>query len=273
MNSTLDSTTIFVINLKKDIEKKEHMLKICKAFSLDCNFIDAVYGKTLSEEEIGKHYAKDMATKYSDRGMSLGEIGCLLSHKYIYQKMIDEEIEQALILEDDIEFSDDIKNVFDSMDLFPKNWEVLLLGHHSHTARDDETKASIWWKQHISTEYKLIRPSEKGKGTYGYLINNRGAKKLLGTLDQYYKPIDHYTGNDKEVNIYAISPVQIKIHTEMSDQHHSMDDRTDAQKKIVANNRAKKMSLKQILRSLRLFDFIVYLRDSFKMILPLKKYK
>ena len=273
MKSTLDSTTLFVINLKRDIEKKEHMLKLCKAFSLNCHFIDAVYGKSLSEEEIGKHYAKKMATKYSGRGMSRGEIGCLLSHKHIYQTMIDEEIEQALILEDDCEFCDDIEEVFDHMDLFPNNWEVILLGHKSNFGYDTETKASIWWKQHISTKYKLIRPSDIGYGTHGYLINNRGAKRLLGKLDQYYKPIDHYTGNDKEVNVYAISPVAIKLHPNMSQNYHSMDDRADTVKRMVADNKTKKLSLKQLLRSLGLFDPLVSLRDSFKMILPIRKYK
>ena len=273
MNNALNSITVFVINLKKDIEKKEHMLKLCKTFSLNCHFIDAVYGKLLSAEEISKYYAKKMAIKYSERGMSMGEIGCLLSHKNIYQKMIDEKIEQALILEDDIEFCNDIEKVFDNMDLFPKNWEIVLLGHHSHIARDVETKASIWWKQYITKKYKLIRPSEIGKGTYGYLINNRGARKLLGTLDQFYKPIDHYTGNDKEVNIYTINPAPIRVHTYLSDYKHSMDDRTNAQKKILAENRAKKISPKQLLRSLGLFDFIVSLRDIFRMILPIRKYK
>lgn len=273
MSNKLDSIKVFVVNLKKDIEKKDHMLKLCKKFSLDCHFIDAVDGKLLSEEEISKNYDNEKAIKYSRREMSRGEIGCLLSHKHIYQKMINENIEQALILEDDIEFCNDIRNVLYSIDLFPKNWEVILLGHHSYAARDTETQASIWWRQHISTKFNLIRPSEIGKGTYGYLINNRGAKKLLGTLDQYHKPIDHYTGNDKEVNVYAISPVLIAVHSEMSDHHHSMDDRTDAQKKLMADDKTEKLSPRQLLRSLGLFNLIVSLRDTFRMILPLKKYK
>jgi len=273
MNSILNSTTVFVINLKKDIEKKEHMLKLCKAFSLNCNFFEAIYGKSLSTEKINRHYAKKKAVKYSNGGLNLGEIGCLLSHKHIYQTMVNEEIEQTLILEDDIEFSNDIEKVFDNINSFPDNWEVILLGHHSHAGRNIETKANIWWNQYISRKYTLIRPSENGYGTYGYLINNKGAKKLLNTLDQYYKPIDHYTGKDKEVNVYAISPAPINIHTYMSDNHHSMDDRTDTQNKIVANNKAKKISLKNQLRSLGIFEHIVSLRDYLKMILPLRKYK
>lgn len=273
MSTNLDSITVFVVNLEKDIEKKEHMLKLCKAFSLNCHFIDAVYGKSLSEEEIGKHYAKEMATKYLGRGLSRGEIGCLLSHKHIYQIMIDEEIEQALILEDDCEFSDDIEKVFDHMDLFPNNWELVLLGHKSHLGHDTEARASIWWKQHISTKYKLIRPSDIGYGTHGYLINNKGARKLLSKLDQYYKPIDHYTGNDREINVYAISPVAIKLDSNMSQKNDSMDDRADTVKRMVADNKTKKLSLNPLLRSLGLFDPLVSLRDSFKMILPIRRYK
>jgi len=272
MSNTLSSTTVFVINLKKDKEKKEHMLKICKAFSLDCKFFDAVYGKSLSHEEIEQSYLRKKSIKYSRKEMNLGEIGCLLSHKSIYQIIIDEKIEQALILEDDIEFSNDIEMIFSNISLFPKNWEIVLLGHHSGT-RNIETRANIWWRRYISTKYILMRPSGIGYGTYGYLINNKGAKKLFSTLQQYHKPIDHYTGNDKEVNVYAISPAPIRIHTEMSDHHHSMEDRINSQKKIAAVNKAKKMSPKQLLRSLGLFDTILSLRASFRMILPIKKYK
>jgi len=273
MNSILNTITVFVVNLKKDKEKKEHMLELCKKFSLNCHFIDAVYGKSLSEEEIRKHYAQEMAIKYTKRKMSRGEIGCLLSHKNIYQKMLDNDLTQALILEDDIEFDEDIIELFEYIKVFPNNWELILLGHHSRIGRYVNTKGSIWWKQILSKKYKLIRPSDVGRGTYGYLINKKGASKLLNTLDQYYKPIDHYTGHDKEINVYAISPAPIRIHTEMSDHHHSMYDRKKDLKRIVTENKSKKMHPKQLLRSLGLFHTLVSFRDYFKTFLPLKKYK
>jgi len=274
MNNSLDSVTIFVVNLKKDIEKKEHMLKLCKTFSLNCHFIDAVYGKSLSEEEINRHYLKQKANKYQHKsGLAPGEIGCLLSHKSIYQMIISEDIKHALILEDDIEFDNKVKEIINKLDLFPEDWEVVLLGHHSHTGRNIDTKANIWWKQYVSENYFLARPSEIGYGTYGYLINKRGAQRLLNKLDQYYKPIDHYTGNDRELNVYTINPAVIKIHTDMSDYHHSMDDRKESVTKIIEENKTKILSLNQILRLLGLFNFLVSLRDSFKTILPLRKYE
>ena len=36
---------IFIVNLEKDTGKKEHMKKLCMQFSLDCQFINAIYGK------------------------------------------------------------------------------------------------------------------------------------------------------------------------------------------------------------------------------------
>lgn len=41
---------------------------------------------------------------YSKRPMTLGEIGCFLSHYYIWQKMVESNEQEVLILEDDIKF-------------------------------------------------------------------------------------------------------------------------------------------------------------------------
>lgn len=272
MNEKLTKLPVFIVNLKKDIEKREHMEKLCKKYSLNCRFFDAIYGKCLANEEINQVYAQKKAIKYSKKGLSLSEIGCALSHKYIYQVMIDERITQALILEDDIEFNGDIEEILNNLSLFPDNWETVLLGHHSHRSRDSETRASVWWSKQITPNYQLKRPSEIGYGTYGYLINERGAKKLYLKLDQIYKPIDHYTGNDKDVNVYIVNPAPISIHADMSDNFHSMDDRKNVQMNLKKINESNKLSPKQLLRSLGLFNGVVFMRDLLKTIIPLKKY-
>jgi len=272
MKEKLKNLPVFIVNLKKDIEKKEHMQKLCEKHSLNYRFFDAIYGKHLSNEEINQVYAQKEAVQYSGKGLSLGEIGCALSHKNIYRTIIDEKLEQALILEDDIEFNRNIEEILKSLSLFPTDWEVVLLGHHSYISRESETRSNVWWSRQITPNYQLKRPSEIGYGTYGYLINKRGAQKLFDKLKHIYKPIDHYTGNDKDVNIYIITPAPISIHTDMSDNFHSMDDRMNAQMNLKKINESKKLSPKQLLRSLGLFNSVVLIRDLLKTFIPLKKY-
>lgn len=260
---------IFVINLKKDIEKKDYMLELGNNNSLNFSFIDATYGKDLSEDELHKVYAKEKALNYSKRGLALGEIGCALSHKKIYQKIINEKIEVALVLEDDISFDMNLSVILKSLAKLPNDWEVLLLGHHTYSSRHKDTISSKWWKKKFIDKFFISRPAEMGLGTYGYLINLNGAKKLLNELNTIYKPIDHYTGNDKEVNVYMITPSPIKVYDEMSELFHSMSDRKESQSNLTNQNNNL---IKKYLKYFKVFNLILFLRDLFRQIKPLKKY-
>ena len=138
---------IYIINLKRDFEKKVHMQNICKKFKLNPEFIDAVDGKFLSRKEIKTVYSKEEAIKNIGREMTKGEIACALSHKSIYQKMIDDNIDNALILEDDVDFDDRLLHCLSMIDDFPSErsskWEVVLLGHHSERSRESITKHGV----------------------------------------------------------------------------------------------------------------------------------
>lgn len=46
----------------------------------------------------------DYKDPYHKRPMTLGEVGCFLSHYNIWKRIVDEELNQVLVLEDDIRF-------------------------------------------------------------------------------------------------------------------------------------------------------------------------
>lgn len=94
---------IFIVNLKKSIEKRTQLESQFQKLSIDnYQFIEAVYGADLTEEEI-RGYVYD----YPNCFLTPGEIGCALSHIQIYKMMVEEEIPYALVLEDDVTLPDD----------------------------------------------------------------------------------------------------------------------------------------------------------------------
>ncbi len=222
---------IYIINLKKDIEKKEHMQKLCEKHNLYQEFINAVDGRLLSEENINEIYSSAKAINTIGRELSRGEIGCALSHISIYKKMVNENISEAIVFEDDIEFNNNLLKVLHKINNFPDNWNLVLLGHHACPARDIETHYSFWEKKGLDNTYMIARPAEMGCGTYGYILKLEAAKILLHDLKILEKPIDHYTGIDKKLNLYIVSPAVIKIHDFLSNTYHSMEDRKKLQKK------------------------------------------
>ena len=87
---------IFVINLKRSIDRKHNFQKNWQFASKYIEIIEAVDGNNLSDKELSK-----IAPNYQSLNVTKGEIGCALSHLAIYKKIVNECIPMALILEDD----------------------------------------------------------------------------------------------------------------------------------------------------------------------------
>jgi len=259
MECTTANIPVFIVNLSRDTVKKEHMQALCERFHLSAEFVRAVDGRLLSDAEIEVSYSKARVVKQFDRELSRSEIGCALSHKKIYQKMVDERIGRALILEDDVVFNDDLLKILDGVNHFPDNWNTILLGHHSEKGRDIETLYSFLGRKKLNKQHSFVRPTECACGTYGYIVNLDAATILLDDLKVIYKPIDHYTGVDQALNLYTVNPAVITPHDFLSDHCHSMHERNQMQS---SNRLNKKTTIKRhILNSLHLHGIAVKLRN------------
>lgn len=102
---TLDA--IFMINLERRPERRIKMERSFKEIGLTVENVPAVDGQTLTDEsleKIGVRFLPGYADPYHNRPMTKGEIGCFLSHFWIWEKMRMEKLSEILVLEDDIRF-------------------------------------------------------------------------------------------------------------------------------------------------------------------------
>ncbi len=92
---------VFIISLANATERRERITHIMNELGLEFTFEDAVDGREFNvlQQEI---YDPKKRLRYFAKHLTGGDIGCTLSHKNIYQKIINQKIPQALILEDDI---------------------------------------------------------------------------------------------------------------------------------------------------------------------------
>lgn len=98
---------IFMINLVRRPERRIKMERSFKEIGLDVENVPAIDGKTLTEnylEEIGLKYMPGYADPFHNRPMTKGEIGCFLSHFWIWEKQVVQKLNEVLVLEDDIRF-------------------------------------------------------------------------------------------------------------------------------------------------------------------------
>ena len=193
---------IFVINLKRDHIKKAAMKIRCEEQSLRPTFINAVNGLM----KVGKKEGK-----IQDHNLAPGEIGCALSHKMIYKMIVEKGIAWSVVLEDDVRLGENFPEIIKSFENFPKNCEILLLGHHSCNARDLPTAYAFRCAIHLTGKYRISRPLEDCCGTYGYMISLQGARKLLAKMERIRKPADHYTGDSSNPSLWILNPPVVLI--------------------------------------------------------------
>ena len=254
---------VYVISLKDSVDRQKSIKSQCEKFNITPVFIEAVNGSSLSTSEINKYCQQEKAKQLFGREMLLGEIGCALSHKKIYNKIISENLPYAMIFEDDVLIEKGFNKVIKSILRSDLNWELILLGHHKDISKGLSTPLSIWHRYDITTDSSLNRLADFGFGTYGYMITIEGAKKLIAALDVIYKPIDHYTSNSNIINVYGLYPTVVNVDS-------NFDTLIDYDK--VRKNTSDKSSV-LILRKIGIINTMVKFKSLFKSLKPIKKYK
>ena len=120
---------VFIVSLTQDVEKREVISQILKGFGIKYNFVNAVYGKELSENILNSFRRKSKG-KITGRGFPAtpGEVGCTLSHIDVYKKIVDSDIAWSCILEDDAILDERFENfirTFKEDQLSPKSLYLL----------------------------------------------------------------------------------------------------------------------------------------------------
>ena len=203
---------ILYINLLRRPDRNENIVKsleYLKLFDM-CERVDAVDGKKLKKENISPSlissegiidaYNKDMRVY---EPLTQGGIGCALSHKRVYQKIIDDKINRCLILEDDakfdIDFSDKLKQIEKNV---PQDFDILFLGYHVSYIRKEEN------------DYYFV--PNKTYGLFGYIVSQEGAKKLLEIFPLTYQIDTEISNNMGKFKAYCITPDYHTIYSDRS---------------------------------------------------------
>ena len=193
---------VFVVNMKRSVDRRKIVSKHLKSFGIDFEFFDAVDGKLLSQDYIDIVYDK-AKSKNNWFDLNRAEIGCALSQIGIYKKMIDENIQSAIIFEDDIIINENFvptvteleKKVDPSIDL------VLLGSFQAYYSKLNK-------KYQITENYEIQKMYSLCTGCYGYYITLNGAKICLQKNTPIQRDADGITGDSLFTGhkLYCIKP-------------------------------------------------------------------
>ncbi|XP_044269786.1 glycosyltransferase 25 family member [Tribolium madens] len=184
---TLGFDKIFMINLLRRPERRERMRFCFDELGLQVTIVDAVDGRALNASILQLiSPLPEYADPYHKRPMTLGEIGCFLSHYNIWKDIVRNGYETTLVLEDDIRFEPFFRSKVLNVMADTKRvsgWDLVYFGR-KRLQEDDEP-----WVEGSS----LLVEAGYSYWTLGYVLSLNGAKKLLNAdpLSRLV-PVDEY---------------------------------------------------------------------------------
>ena len=193
----------FVLNLEHNTERKKYMQDLLKDIPIDYEFFPAVYGKSITN--IDQFYDSKLAEKKAKRPLNVGEIGTAISNKNIYKKMIDENIEQALILEDDVTFLDGFIDVYKKIEKINVGNKIILLGTIV------KKKIKKIWKKMLTPEHSMYLVLNNYAGAYGYIIGLDAAKRIYYHNKKVFIEADKWKYYRRLSQIWLVSPSVVTV--------------------------------------------------------------
>lgn len=164
---------IYCINLNRSVKRREFQINQAKRLNLDITFVDAIDYRNLPEKELLE------AANCWTRPINGKDVGCFQSHKICWE-IIAQRNEPAMIIEDDIIFSSDIRKTLHIIaeSRFPKN-RVYDLEYipARHTLAENPT----WCVQDITATKVYINKA----GAACYILTPYVAKRLLNLAGSY----------------------------------------------------------------------------------------
>ena len=192
----------YVINLERSTVRKQYMKDLLSPYDfLDIEFMKAIDGRILTEEERHSGFDYDESVNLYGRNLNAGEIGCALSHRKVYKLLLDSDRSYALVLEDDIKI---LRNL-NSLDL--KGIDSLL--------NDGEPRVMMlsgdygyYKKQPIARLYSAV-------GAYAYIINKAAASLIMAINPPCSVADDWMFYKRKGLKLYAAYPYMVDANVNM----------------------------------------------------------
>lgn len=158
----------YFINLDRHPERRSHIEQQIEEAGFSAERAPGIDGQNVPNDLAGYFDLE----KTNRSALRPGQIGCHASHLRVMQIIVERNIAAALVLEDDTMIDDDAMQVIDEvMQRLPEDWDLVRM---CRTA-----KRAVRPIDHLPSGRSLVRFSRIPVGRAGYLVSNRGARKLL----------------------------------------------------------------------------------------------
>ena len=239
---------VLIISLTQAPKRRKFIREQMARQKIDYAFFDAVDGNKLSYAYLSKFKIKK-GEQCLGRPLSKGELGCTFSHLQVYEKMLAENIERLIVLEDDIIINNDFAVLLNNLNTTPPQWDLLHLGYSITLEGTPFFGKNIYplslWKNRMlpippsatSNQHRIGTPIVSLSGSYAYAITKKGAEQLIQQIkNSPVLPADVRLEINRIKQRLGIVPVVVKHFDCDNLEQHISSDRDTAYKKIKPSN-------------------------------------
>lgn len=198
MNMPSHTADIIVISLVDAKGRRESVLRQLDAAPCRWEFLDAVRMNNVLDVTAYDNLSRLHHTGYP---MSLGELGCFLSHRAAWEICVARD-RLLVVMEDDLSLNAPLERIFSALDECMDGCDILRL----HGVFDFKYRVV---KQ--LAHYKLVRHFQDPAGSTAYCIRPAAAKKLLAASSSFSIPVDNFIAQDwvHDLSILSLMPYPV----------------------------------------------------------------
>lgn len=193
----------FCVNLERRSDRWDECLSEFDKYGItNVDRFIAVDGTTLPQKKSGF--------------VTPSRLALVLTNVKILEEAIQENYDSILILEDDIEFTDEINNISEYFKFLPEDWDMLYFGgnHNQHTG---VTPPKIINEKVCKLHHTF--------STHCVAINKKSFNTILERLKKYDNALDViYSELQKSLNVYSFYPLIATQRVSFSDIENTMTD-------------------------------------------------
>ncbi len=174
----------YIISMRRAEERFEHVQRVIAKCPIACHRWDAVDGRLLSDASVADVYRKGLHRPHYPFELTRGEIGCFLSHRSVWQQIIDAGLPGALVLEDDIDLSAGFEEAF--------RFGIEYAPPCSYVQFQIRDVIGGGQELAVSGGYRLVRPEVAPVRAMAQWITRQAAQRLVEATRVFDRPIDTF---------------------------------------------------------------------------------
>jgi GR25 family glycosyltransferase involved in LPS biosynthesis len=185
---------VYLLASNNETERVTHILALNHSFD-NLMQVEAIYPTKVHVPF--QHKIKAITKARTGHEITNGALGCLLSHRKIWQKFINQnDIDHCLILESDSKVLD-LEKLKSTFEIVKSDFDLFFFG-----AFDGRMKLFRSSKHKLFDKYVIGEPLKNSLYcTYGYMLNKKAASNLLRVTSKFDYPVDYWKYRLKNTNL------------------------------------------------------------------------